>query len=144
MTVVPTLDTWRTSGDYRGDALNADMGEDAERLWDLKAFTDNLVMGHPVGQDGEPELGQVLMEIAALQLDLARRAELLGLRLDSIQKPEEHWVIADLVGKGGQVRTVPIPMWVRRPWMRGRRRPPSRVDRSFERSIQLSTDCAQL
>jgi hypothetical protein len=38
--------------------LNADMGEDAERLWDLKAFTDNLVIGHPLRQDGEPELGQ--------------------------------------------------------------------------------------
>lgn len=54
--------------------LNADMGEDAERLWDLKAFTDNLVIGHPVRQDGEPELGRVLMDIAALQLDLAREA----------------------------------------------------------------------
>src|SRR5215208_5149958 len=42
-----------------------------------------------------------------------RRAELLGLRLDSIQQREEHWVIADLVGKGGHVRTVPIPTWVK-------------------------------
>ena len=24
---------------------------------------------------------------------------------------EEHWAIADLVGKAGQVRTVPIPTW---------------------------------
>ena len=30
-----------------------------------------------------------------------RRAELLALRLESIQQREEHWVIADLVGKGG-------------------------------------------
>jgi integrase len=42
-----------------------------------------------------------------------RRAELLGLRLDSVQKREEHWVIADLVGKAGHVRTVPIPSWVK-------------------------------
>jgi integrase len=41
------------------------------------------------------------------------RAELLDLRLDSIQQREEHWVIADLVGKGGHVRTVPIPTWVK-------------------------------
>jgi hypothetical protein len=34
-----------------------------------------------------------------------RRAELLALRLESIQQREEHWVIADLVGKGGHVRT---------------------------------------
>ena len=42
-----------------------------------------------------------------------RRGELLALRLDSIQQREEHWVIADLVGKGGHVRTVPIPAWVK-------------------------------
>lgn len=42
-----------------------------------------------------------------------RRAELLSLRLESIQQREDHWVIADLVGKGGHVRTVPIPTWVK-------------------------------
>ena len=42
-----------------------------------------------------------------------RRAELLALRVESIQRREEHWVIADLVGKGGHVRTVPIPIWVK-------------------------------
>jgi integrase len=42
-----------------------------------------------------------------------RRAELMALRLDSIQQREEHWVIADLVGKAGHVRTVPIPAWVK-------------------------------
>ena len=42
-----------------------------------------------------------------------RRAELLALHLESIQQREEHWVIADLVGKGGHVRTVPIPAWVK-------------------------------
>jgi integrase len=26
---------------------------------------------------------------------------------------EEHWAIVDLVGKGGHVRTVPVPDWVR-------------------------------
>jgi integrase len=41
-----------------------------------------------------------------------RRAELLALSIESIQQREEHWVIADLVGKGGHVRTVPIPTWV--------------------------------
>jgi integrase len=42
-----------------------------------------------------------------------RRGEALGLRLESIQQREEHWVIADLVGKGGHIRTVPIPAWVK-------------------------------
>src|SRR6266567_1403731 len=43
-----------------------------------------------------------------------RRAELLGLAMNSIQLREEHWVIANLVGKGGHIRTVPIPLWVKR------------------------------
>jgi site-specific recombinase XerD len=34
-----------------------------------------------------------------------RRGELLALTLESVQQREEHWVIADLVGKGGHVRT---------------------------------------
>ena len=42
-----------------------------------------------------------------------RRGELLGLRVDSIQSREEHWVIADLLGKAGHIRTVPIPSWVK-------------------------------
>jgi integrase len=42
-----------------------------------------------------------------------RRAELLALRLESIQQREEHWVIADLIGKAGYIRTVPIPQWAK-------------------------------
>jgi integrase len=42
-----------------------------------------------------------------------RRAELLALRVEAVQQREEHWVIADLVGKAGHVRTVPIPAWVK-------------------------------
>jgi integrase len=42
-----------------------------------------------------------------------RRGELLTLQLRSIQQRDEHWVVADLVGKAGHVRTVPIPAWVK-------------------------------
>lgn len=42
-----------------------------------------------------------------------RRGELLALTIESIQQREEHWGIAGLVGKGGHVRTVPIPSWVK-------------------------------
>ena len=38
-----------------------------------------------------------------------RRAEVAGLALESLQQREEHWVIADMIGKGGHVRTVPVP-----------------------------------
>jgi integrase len=42
-----------------------------------------------------------------------RRGEVLALRVDAIQLREEHWVIADLLGKAGHIRTVPIPAWVK-------------------------------
>jgi site-specific recombinase XerD len=43
-----------------------------------------------------------------------RRAELVGLGMEDFQVREEHWVIADLIGKGKHIRTVPVPMWVKR------------------------------
>ncbi len=42
-----------------------------------------------------------------------RRAEAAALAVEKLQQREEHWVIADLVGKGGHVRTVPVPTWVK-------------------------------
>src|ERR1700731_2069869 len=42
-----------------------------------------------------------------------RRHEAVALRLDHLQQLEEHWAIVDLIGKGGHVRTVPVPDWVR-------------------------------
>ncbi len=42
-----------------------------------------------------------------------RRAEAAALDVEDLQHREEHWVIADLVGKGGHVRTVPMPDWVK-------------------------------
>jgi site-specific recombinase XerD len=42
-----------------------------------------------------------------------RRAELTALRVEDIQQREEHWVIADLIGKGGHIRTIPVPDWVK-------------------------------
>ena len=38
-----------------------------------------------------------------------RRAELAGLTVEALHQREEHWVSADLVGKGGHVRTVTVP-----------------------------------
>jgi site-specific recombinase XerD len=42
-----------------------------------------------------------------------RRHEAVALRLDHLQQREEHLAIVDLIGKGGHVRTVPVPDWVR-------------------------------
>ncbi len=42
-----------------------------------------------------------------------RRAEAAALRIEDIQLREGHWIIADLKGKGGHIRTVPVPDWVK-------------------------------
>ena len=43
-----------------------------------------------------------------------RRAELVGLKMEDLRIREEHWVIADLIGKGRHIRTVPVPVWAKR------------------------------
>jgi len=40
-----------------------------------------------------------------------RRSEATRLRVDQLQMRESHWVIVDLAGKGGRLRTVPMPAW---------------------------------
>ena len=42
-----------------------------------------------------------------------RRSELVGLEVDDIQMRQGHWAIVDLIGKGGHIRTVPIPVWAK-------------------------------
>ena len=42
-----------------------------------------------------------------------RRRELADLDFAHLQQREEHWAIVDLVGKGGHIRTVPVPAWVK-------------------------------
>jgi integrase len=42
-----------------------------------------------------------------------RRAEIVGVKIDDFTRRDEHWVLADLIGKGGYMRTVPVPNWVK-------------------------------
>ena len=52
--------------------------------------------------------------ILALLLGCAlRRQELASLDIEAIQMREGRWVLPDLRGKGGRVRTVAIPVWVK-------------------------------
>jgi site-specific recombinase XerD len=41
-----------------------------------------------------------------------RRHEVAELAVDHLQQREGHWAIVNLSGKGGHVRTVPVPDWV--------------------------------
>src|SRR4030095_9822765 len=72
-----------------------------------------------------------------------RRAELLGLTMNSIQLREAHWVIADLVGKGGHIRTVPIPLWVKQAvdaWTESAQIASGRVFRSINKAGKIWGD----
>ena len=42
-----------------------------------------------------------------------RRSELVALEMEHVQMRQGHWAIVDLVGKGGHIRTVPMPLWVK-------------------------------
>jgi site-specific recombinase XerD len=42
-----------------------------------------------------------------------RRPELVGMDMDEVQMRQGHWAVVDLIGKGGHIRTVPIPVWVK-------------------------------
>ena len=42
-----------------------------------------------------------------------RRSELVALELDEVQMRQGHWAVVDLIGKGGHIRTVPVPAWVK-------------------------------
>ena len=66
----------------------------------------------------EPDLqrlkGRRDKAILALMLGCGlRRGEVASLRLDHLQLREDHWVIADLIGKAAHIRTVPVPGWVK-------------------------------
>jgi site-specific recombinase XerD len=42
-----------------------------------------------------------------------RRSELASLDVELVQLRDSRWVIPDLQGKGGRLRTVPVPTWVK-------------------------------
>jgi len=42
-----------------------------------------------------------------------RRAEAAGLTIEHLQQREGRWVIVDLIGKRGRVRSVPMPAWAK-------------------------------
>jgi site-specific recombinase XerC len=66
-----------------------------------------------------------------------RRSELTDLTLDHLQRGEERWAIIDLVGKGGHIRAVPVPDWVKRAiddWLQASRVTEGRVFRRVSRT----------
>jgi site-specific recombinase XerD len=102
--------------------LSADLAAGIRRVKGVKKLGVRLgnwltaEQGHALWQAPDRRCLKGKRNRASLALLLAcglRRHEAVSLRLDDLQQREEHWAIVDLVGKGGHVRTVPVPDWVR-------------------------------
>ena len=42
-----------------------------------------------------------------------RRAELIAIKVGDFEQRDGHWLLPDMLGKGGHIRTVPVPGWVK-------------------------------
>jgi site-specific recombinase XerD len=102
--------------------LSADLAAGIRRVKGVKKLGMRLgnwltpEQGHALWQAPDRQRLKGKRDRALLALLLAcglRRHEAVALTLDHLQQREEHWAIVDLVGKGGHVRTVPVPDWVR-------------------------------
>jgi integrase len=94
MADVPNL---RQKGSRMGNWLTREQAKELLAVPDrstIKGKRDYCILAFPVG--------------CAL-----RRRELAALELEDIQQREGRWVIVDLQGKGGRVRTVAIPIWLK-------------------------------
>jgi site-specific recombinase XerD len=102
--------------------LSADLAAGIRRVRGVKK------LGVRLGNWLTPEQGQALWQApnhqgtkgmrdrAILALLLAcglRRHEAASLTIGHLQQREEHWAIVDMKGKGGHIRTVPVPDWVK-------------------------------
>ena len=64
-------------------------------------------VGHRHGSNVESGGGLVLLGCGL------RRCELGDVDFKHLPQREEQWAVVDLVGKGGHIRTVPVPEWVK-------------------------------
>jgi len=72
-----------------------------------------------------------------------RRNELAELDVETIQQREGRWVLADLEGKGRRIRTVAIPIWVKKGidvWMTAADIKDGRLLRSVSKSGKVNRD----
>ncbi len=102
--------------------LSADLAAGIRRVHGLRKL--GVRLGNWLTADQAKALWQVpdttrvkgKRDRALLSLLLAcglRRREATTLRLRDVEQREGRWAIVDLVGKGGHIRTIPIPDWVR-------------------------------
>jgi integrase len=116
---------WKTcsrGGSRNHEAQCADLAAGIRRVKGVKKLGVRLgnwltaEQGQALWQAPDRERLKGKRDRALLALLLAcglRRHEAVALTLDHLQQREEHWAIVDLMGKGGHVRTVPVPDWVK-------------------------------
>jgi integrase len=72
-----------------------------------------------------------------------RRQELASLTIEDIQLREGRWVIIDLRGKGGRIRTIAVPIWVKRgidDWIAAAKIEKGRLHRPLSKSGKIVGD----
>ena len=72
-----------------------------------------------------------------------RRAEAAALTVEQVQQRDSRWVIVDLRGKHGRIRTVPVPAWVKQAvdgWCEDAGITGGRILRSLNRHGQITGD----
>src|SRR6202140_1733833 len=103
--------------------LSADLAAGIRRVKGVKKLGVRLgnwltpEQGNALWQAPNPQRLRGKRDRALLAMLLAcclRRHEIAELTVDHLQKREEHWAIIDLIGKGGHIRTIPVPDWVYR------------------------------
>ena len=88
--------------------LSADLAAGIRRVRGVKKL--GVRLGSWQAPDHQRVKGKRDRALLALMLACGlRRHEVVALTLDHLQQREEHWAIVDLLGKGGHVRTVPVP-----------------------------------
>lgn len=101
--------------------LSADLAAGIRRVKGVKKLGVRLgnwltpEQGNALWQAPNPDRLRGKRDRALLAILLAcglRRHEVAELTLDHLQKREEHWATVDLTGKGGHIRTIPVPDWV--------------------------------
>lgn len=132
--------------------LSADLAAGIRRVKGVKNLGVRLgnwltaEQGHALWQTPDQRQLKGKRDRAMLCLLLAcglRRHEVVSLRVDDLQRREEHWAIVDMVGKAGHVRTVPVPDWVRRQlddWLTSAGIVHGRVFRRVSRTGKASTE----
>jgi len=79
--------------------------------WLTKKQTQDLILAP------DPRTLKGLRDRAVLALLVGcglRRSEAANLTFDHIQQREDRWVIIDMKGKRGRIRTIPVPNWVKK------------------------------